>query len=67
MFLADKLYRFYVAQDPTRDDLNIISNKIIENNFEIYPTVKWLLASDIMYSDHSMNSIIYKNPLELVI
>lgn len=67
MFLADKFYRFYIAENPSRLDLNTIANKIIENNFEIYPTIKWLLANDIMYSDKSMNSVIYKNPLELVI
>ena len=67
IFLADKLYRFYVAENPTREELDLITNKIIENNFEIYPTVKWLLANDMMYSDKSMNSIIYKNPLELAI
>ncbi|MDD2907278.1 MAG: DUF1800 family protein [Candidatus Gracilibacteria bacterium] len=67
MFLADKLYRFYVAENPTRQELDTISSKIISNNFDIYNTVKWLLASDMMYSDKSMNTIIYKNPLELSI
>ncbi len=67
IFLADKLYRFYVAENPSKSDLDIITNKILENNFEIYPTVKWLLSDKIMYSDKSMNSIIYKNPLELAI
>ena len=67
IFLADKLYRFYIAEDPSREDLDLITNKIIENKFEIYPTVKWLLASNLMYSEKSMNSIIYKNPLELAI
>ena len=67
MFLADKLYRFYVAENPSRSDLEIIKTKIIDNKFEIFPTVKWLLENDMMYSDKSMNNIIYKNPLELVI
>jgi hypothetical protein len=65
MFLADKFYRFYVAENPTKDELNQISEKIIENDFEIYPVIKWLLASDLMFSDKSMNSLIYKNPIEL--
>ena len=67
IFLADKLYRFYVAEDPSRTDLDIITNKVIENNFDIYPTVKWLLSNNMMYSEKSMNSVIYKNPLELII
>lgn len=67
IFLADKLYRFYIAENPLRSDLDIITAKIIENNFEIFPTVKWLLSNDIIYSEKSMNDVIYKNPLELVI
>jgi uncharacterized protein (DUF1800 family) len=67
MFLADKLYRFYIAENPNKADLEKISNEIIKNNFELYPTVKWLLADDMMYSDKSMNSIIYKTPLDLSI
>lgn len=65
MFLADKLYRFYVAENPIKSDLEIISNKIKENDFEIFPTVKWLLASDLMYTEKSMDDLVYKNPLEL--
>lgn len=65
MFLADKLYRFYIWEDPIKSELQEISNKIIENDFEMYPTVKWLLANDLMYSEKSMNGLIYKNPLEL--
>lgn len=67
MFLADRLYRFYVAENPTKNELESISAKIIENNFEIFPVVKWLFASDLFYSDKSMNGIIYKTPLDLVI
>jgi len=67
MFLADKLYIFYVADNPSKSDLNTLANKIIEYDFELYTSIKWLLANDIMYSDKSMNSIIYKNPIELSI
>jgi len=65
MFLADKFYRFYIAENPTKTELNQISNIIIANNFEIYPTIKSILSSDLMYSDKSMNGIIVKNPLDL--
>lgn len=67
IFLADKLYRFYISEKPTREELNLITSQIISNNFEIYPTVKWLLSNDMMYSDKSMNTTLYKNPLELII
>lgn len=67
MFLADRLYRFYIAENPNRIELDKISTIIRQNNFDIYYTVKWLLADDMMYSDKSMNSIIYKTPLDLSI
>jgi uncharacterized protein (DUF1800 family) len=67
MFLADKFYRFYVAEDPARSDLNLIASQIIANDFDLYLSVKWLLASDMMYTDKSMNSVIYKNPMELTV
>jgi uncharacterized protein (DUF1800 family) len=65
--LADKFYRFYIAENPSRNDLNIIANQIINNDFDLYASVKWLLAHDMMYTDKSMNSIIYKNPIELTV
>jgi len=65
MFLADKLYRFYIAENPSRTDLNMIANEIIDNNFDLYPTIKWLLVQNMMYTNKSMNDIIFKNPLEL--
>jgi uncharacterized protein (DUF1501 family)/uncharacterized protein (DUF1800 family) len=67
MFLADKLYRFYIAENPSRTDLNMIASEIIKNDFDLYPTVKWLLIQDMMYTSKSMNDIIYKNPLELAL
>jgi len=51
--------------EPTKDDMENLADIFIANNFEIYPTVKTFLASDAMYSDKSMNSIHYKNPIEL--
>lgn len=67
LFLADRIYRFYARGNPDRAELNVFAQQIISNNFEILPSVKWFLASDMMYSDDSMNAISYKNPLELTI
>lgn len=65
--MADRLFRFYVHNSPTRAQIDAISDKIIAENFEILPTVRFILSSDFMYSNLSMNSITYKNPLELAI
>lgn len=67
LFLADRLFRFYVHGDPTRNELNDIAANIQSNSFEMLPIIKTLLASDLFYSDASMNGISYKNPLELAI
>lgn len=67
MFLADKLYRFYIAENPSRSDLNMIANEIIRNDFDLYPTVKRLFVQDMMYTSKSMNDVIFKNPLELTL
>lgn len=67
LFLADRMYRFYIHDKPTRTELDSFASVIVNNNFDILPSVKWLLASDMMYSNTAMNSVSYKNPLELTI
>ncbi len=67
LFLADRLYRFYIYERPTRAELDTIAAQIRANNFEILPVVRYILSSDVMYSDKSMNGLLYKNPLELTI
>lgn len=67
LFLSNKLFRFYIHENPTSADLEKLAAKIEENNFDIYSSVKWLLSDDMMYSDIAMNVLLYKNPLELSI
>lgn len=67
LFLADKLYRFYVNDTPTQAQLEYIAWVIKANNFEIYPSVRTLLVSDMMYSDESMSAVLLKNPLDMVV
>lgn len=67
LFLADRLYRFYVHGKPTRGELDTIAANIRSNDFEMLPSIKSLLASDVLYSETSMNGITYKNPLEITI
>lgn len=67
LFLADRIARFYMSDAPTRAQLDTIAQIIRNNNFEILPSIKSVLALDMIYSNVSMNSIRYKNPLELTI
>ena len=66
-FLAKKLYNFYVWENPLVTEINDISQVLLQNNFDIYTTTKWLLSNDMMYSQRSMNEIIYKTPVDLVV
>jgi uncharacterized protein (DUF1800 family) len=59
------MFKFYIHDNPTQSQIETLANVIISNNFDIYPTIKYLLSSDMMYSDTAMNSIRYKNPIEL--
>lgn len=56
-----------MSDAPTRAQLDTIAQIIRNNNFEILPSIKSVLALDMIYSNVSMNSIRYKNPLELTI
>jgi len=66
-FLAWRLLKYYVYDTPTQWEIEMFAEQIMSYNFELLPSIKWLLTSDIMYSDVSMNSIRYKNPIELMI
>ena len=67
MFLANKLYRYYVSEDPTLPELEQIANKLEATQFDMYQTVTFLLASDMMYSDKAKQEFRWKSPTDLVI
>ncbi len=67
LFVADRLFRFYVHNDPTRGQLDALASVLRSNSFELLPTIRFLLASDAPYSDASMNAVTYKNPVELTV
>jgi len=65
-FIGAKLLRYYVQDDYSQNDLSQIANQLQINNFEIEPTIKWLLNSDIFYDTDAMSSVRYKTPMELI-
>ena len=67
LFLADRIYRFYIHDTPTRTELDTIASVILANNFEMLPSIKTILTLELMYSDKAMKSVRYKNPLELYV
>lgn len=66
-FLAWRFIKYYIKDKPTQGEIELVANQIITNNFNIYPTIKWLLASNMMYSEEAMNSQKFKTPLELTV
>lgn len=66
-FLSWRLLKYYTFNKPTQSEIESLANQLLQNNFEIFPTVKWLLSSDMMYSDKSMNELRYKTPIEFTI
>lgn len=65
VFLANKLIRFYANENPSQADLESFALFIRQNNFDIYPSIKWLLSHDMMYTSSSIEELRYKNPVEL--
>lgn len=61
------MFRFYVHNTPSRAQIDALVDMIVQQNFEVLPVVRSLLASDVMYSDAAMNAVTFKNPLELAI
>ena len=65
-FLANKLLHYFVSNSPTDQDITTFSNIIIQNNFDIESSLKWLFASDIMYRSQYMNEYRFKTPMALM-
>lgn len=66
LFLASKLMHYYLSDTPSSADLNSFASEILRDKFQILPSVKWLLSSDIMFRPQYMQSDRYKTPLEAV-
>jgi len=66
LFLASKLMHYYLSDTPSSADLNSFASEILLNKFQILPSVKWLLSSDIMFRPDYMQADRYKTPLEAV-
>ncbi len=66
LFLASKLMHYYLSDSPTGADISTFADVIRHNQFEILPSLKWLLSSDIMFEPQYMKAERYKTPLEVV-
>ena len=65
-FLANKILKFYVSDNPEPQDITTFAQVLQQNDFNIEPSLEWLFASDIMYRPQYMQEEGYKSPVELV-
>lgn len=66
-YIGYRLLKYYITNAPSQTEIEAAAQILLDNNFDIFESVKDLLASDMMYSEKSMNELRYKNPIELVI
>lgn len=69
-YLAYLLYKYYVKDDvQASDQANImaLAAEIMNNNFEILPSVTWLLSRSWMYETANVSQQHYQNPTQLAV
>lgn len=55
-FIAHKLIRFYVTDDPVPEPvLQTLADMLVAENWELEPVLKTMFRSQFFYSNHSMN------------
>lgn len=65
-FMAKKLLRFFVCDDPTPQEIDGLASVIRANNYEFKPVVRSLLGSEIFFSSKALRTQI-KSPVQLVV
>ena len=65
-FLAFKLLRQFVRQQPLPEHIAALAARIRHHNFEWQPVLRELFASQLFFADEHRNALI-KSPLELVL
>ncbi|MEY3385378.1 MAG: hypothetical protein RIR53_189 [Bacteroidota bacterium] len=65
-FIARKLLRAYVEQDPSTESIEAVATLLRANQYKIRPVLQALLTSEYFFSADLRGSLI-KSPLELVV
>tara|TARA_B100000029_G_scaffold494174_1_gene557587 strand:- start:8 stop:943 length:936 start_codon:yes stop_codon:yes gene_type:complete len=61
-FISEKLYKWFVYENPDEEIVQELAQVMIENNYEIKPVIQTLLNSEHFYDENFYGSK-YKNPL----
>lgn len=65
-FLSDKLFRFFVHDNPIKTDIDKLAKVYFDSQFDISAVLRAILTSDIFYSDAARFAKI-KSPTEFVV
>lgn len=65
-FLATKLLRFFVYDDPEPELVDQVAALIRKNDFTLLPVVSTLLRSNVFFSDRAYRALV-KSPVEFVV
>ena len=65
-FLATKLLRFFVYDDPEPELVASVAGLLRSNDYHLQPVMATLLASNVFYSDRAYRALV-KSPVEFVV
>ncbi len=66
LFIAERLYGFFVSKDPDVDAIKYLAGILVDNNYEILPVLEGLFGSTFFYNDTVRGQRI-KSPIELIV
>lgn len=64
-FITQKMYRFFVNEEPDTKNIEWLANRFYQNNYDISKLVEDIFTSDWFYEERNVGSII-KSPVELI-
>ncbi|MGH1334729.1 MAG: DUF1800 domain-containing protein [Aureispira sp.] len=65
-FLAEKLYSYFVNEEPNEEAIKGMANRLYESNYDIKATMRYLLDSEWFYAPENVGNRI-KSPIELLV
>ena len=61
-FIAEKLYKYFIYENPNEEIVNQLAQTLLENEYEIKPVLTQLLNSEHFFDENFYGSI-YKDPV----
>jgi uncharacterized protein (DUF1800 family) len=65
-FITQKVYKFFVSDQPDKEKINWLAERFYSNNYEISKLLEDIFTSDWFYDEKNIGSLI-KSPVELLV